>query len=168
MSLKNVKLLVATGLHQQPHQHLTYYWRLKQHASFAKMIGIKNFTEILPRMSRDFLIKFNNSEDTIAAENLLNSFYASKDQIKIFDVDNRDTSLFVELVYPNNIEENDSIYSDDFKLEKFKSYLSFVAIKNGEHNGTGYLASNFDLKLDSKINLKDLKSIIKKVTLSKN
>lgn len=168
MSLKNVKLLVATGLHQQPHQHLTYYWRLREHASFAKMIGIKNVTEILPRMSRDFLIKFNNSEDTIAAENLLNSFYASKDQIKIFDVDNRDTSLFVELVYPNNIEENDSIYSDDFKLEKFKSYLSFVAIKNGEHNGTGYLTSNFDLKLDSKINLKDLKSIIKKVTLSKN
>ena len=40
--------------------------------------------------------------------------------------------------YPNNIEENDSIYSDDFKLEKFKSYLSFVAIKNGEHNGTRY------------------------------
>ena len=84
----------------------------------------------------------------VNAEKLLNSFYASKDDIKIFEVDNRGTSLFVELVYPNDIEDNDSIYSKEsnLKLEKFKSYLAFVAIKNGEHNGIGYVTSNFDLK----------------------
>ena len=56
------------------------------------MIGIKNFTEILPRMSRDFLVKFNNAKDVVNAEKLLNSFYASNDNVKIFEVDNRGTS----------------------------------------------------------------------------
>jgi hypothetical protein len=168
LKLKNVKIIVATGLHQQPHEHLTFYWRLKEHVKFAEKIGVENFSEILPRMSRDFLVKFNNELDAVNAEKLLNSFYASKDDIKIFEVDNRGVSLFVELVYPNDIKDNDSIYSkeSDLKLESFKSYLAFVAIKNGEHNGIGYLTSNFDLKLEKQIKLTDLKSIIKKVALN--
>ena len=167
---KNVKIIIATGLHQQPHEHLTFYWRLKEHVKFADMIGIKNFTEILPRMSRDFLVKFNNEKDAVNAEKLLNSFYASNDNVKIFEVDNRGTSLFVELVYPNDIEDNDSIYSKEsnLKLEKFKSYLAFVAIKNGEHNGIGYVTSNFELNLENRIKLTSLKSIIKKVALNNN
>lgn len=170
LKLKDLKIIIATGLHQQPHEHLTFYWRLKEHLKFAKMIGVEKFTEILPRMSRDFLVKFNNETDVLNAENLLNSFYASKDDIKIFEVDNRGTSLFVELVYPNDIEDNDSIYSKEsnLKLEKFKSNLAFVAIKNGEHNGIGYVTSNFDLKQKEKIELTSLKSIIKKVALSEN
>ena len=170
LKLKNVKIIVATGLHQQPHEHLTFYWRLKEHVKFAEMIGVENFSEILPRMSRDFLVKFNNELDAVNAEKLLNSFYASKDNIKIFEVDNRGSSLFVELVYPNDINDNDSIYSkeSDLKLESFKSYLAFVAIKNGEHNGIGYVTSNFDLKQEEKIELTSLKSIIKKVALSEN
>jgi hypothetical protein len=170
LKLNNVKLIIATGLHQQPHEHLTFYWRLKEHVKFADMIGIKNFTEILPRMSRDFLVKFNNEKDAVNAKKLLNSFYASNDNVKIFEVDNRGTSLFVELVYPNDIEDNDSIYSKEsnLKLEKFKSYLAFVAIKNGEHNGIGYVTSNFDLKQEEKIELTSLKSIIKKVALYEN
>ena len=51
-------------------------------------------------------------------------------------------------------------------MQKFKSYIAFVAIKNGEHNGIGYLTSNFELKLGNQINLTELKSIIKKVALS--
>jgi hypothetical protein len=170
LKLKDVKIIIATGLHQQPHGQLTFYWRLKEHVKFAEKIGIENFTEILPRMSRDFLVKFNNEIDAVNAEKLLNSFYASNDDIKLFEVDNRGTSLFVELVYPNDINESDSIYSKEIelKLGNFKSYLAFVAIKNGEHNGIGYLTSNFDLKLEKQIRLTDLKSIIKKVALSEN
>tara|TARA_B110000977_G_scaffold200555_1_gene291534 strand:+ start:2656 stop:3957 length:1302 start_codon:yes stop_codon:yes gene_type:complete len=167
---KDVKIIIATGLHQQPHENLTFYWRLKEHIKFAEKIGIENFSEILPRMSRDFLVKFNDEIDASNAQKLLNSFYASKDDIKIFEVDNRGESLFVELVYPNDINESDSIYSkiSKFKIESFKSYLSFVAIKNGEHNGIGYLTSNFNMNIEKKINLTDLKSIIKKVALSEN
>jgi hypothetical protein len=167
LKLKGVKLIVATGLHQQPHEHLTFYWRLKEHDKFAKIIGIKNFSEILPRMSRDFLVKFKNEMDANNAEKLLNSFHSSKDDVKLFQVDNRGVSLFVELVYPNDIEEHDSIYSknSDFKLDNFKPYIAFVAIKNGEHNGIGYVTSNFDLNCKSNIKLTELNSIIKKVVL---
>ena len=170
LELKNVRLIVATGLHQQPHENLTFYWRIKDHIEFAELIGIKRFTEILPRMSRDFLVKFNNEIDALNAEKLLNSFFASNDHLKIFNVDNRGTSLFVELTYPNDISDSDSIYSKESKLkiENFKSFVAFVAIKNGEHNGIGYLASNLDLKLKDKIQLTSLKSIIKKVALSEN
>ena len=168
LKTKDVKLVIATGLHQQPHEHLTFYWRLKEHKKFAEMIGIENFSDILPRMSRDFLLTFNNEVDAINAEKLLNSFYASIDDQRIFEVDNRGTSLFVELIYPNDITADASIYSNvsNFKLERFKSYLAFVAIKNGEHNGIGYLASNFDLKLKQQINLTDVKAVIKEVALS--
>ena len=149
LKLKDAKLIIATGLHQRPHHHLTYYWRLKNHAKFAEIIGIEDFADISPRMSRDFLVEFKNEVDCITAENLLNSFFASIDDQKIFAVDNRGTTLFVELIYPNDITEDASIYSNvsNFKLESFKSYLAFVAIKNGEHNGIGYLTANFDLKL---------------------
>ena len=169
LNLNNVKLIIATGLHQQPHKHLTFYWRLKDHVKFAEMIGVENFSEILPRMSRDFLVKFTNENDALNAEITFNSFFASKDDEKIFEVDNRGTSLFVELVYPNNIENNDLIYSkqSNLKLENFKSHIAFVAIKNGEHNGLGYVTSNFDLKLENRIKLTSLKSIIKKVALNK-
>ena len=169
LKTKHVKLVIATGLHQQPHEHLTFYWRLKKHVKFAEMIGIENFSEILPRMSRDFLVKFHNEEDSINAENLLNTFYASLDDCKIFEVDNRGTSLFVELIYSNDITVDASIYSkgSNLKIERFKSYLAFVAIKNGEHNGIGYLTANFALKLKQQINLTDVKAVIKEVALSK-
>lgn len=168
LKIKNLKLIVATGLHQQPHQHLTFYWRLKKHVKFAEMIGIKKFTEILPRMSRDFLVKFNSSQNAIAAENLLNSFFMSSNDVKVFEVDNRGHSLFVELVYPNDILEEDSIYSkqSNYVLNNFKSYVAFVAIKNGEHNGIGYLTSNFKLNISDKIPVTDVKDLIKSTALS--
>lgn len=168
LKIKNIKLIVATGLHQQAHEHLTFYWRLKEHVKFAKMIGIENFLEILPRMSRDFLVKFDNPEDATKAENLLNSFFISKDDVKVFEVDNRGNSLFVELVYPNDINDEDSIYSkqSDYVLNNFKTYIAFVAIKNGEHNEIGYLTSNFKLVTQNKIPITDVKDLIKTIALN--
>ena len=168
LKIKNLKLIIATGLHQQPHENVTFYWRIKKHKEFLNKIGVTNIIEINPRMSRDFLIKFNTTNDALNAEELLNSFFSTKDEIKIFNVDNRGRSLFVELVYPNNIEENDSIYSkaNNLRIDNFKSYLAFVAIKNGEHNGIGYLTSNFKLKIKNPVRLEKLKSIIKNVVYS--
>lgn len=165
--LKNVKLLVATGLHQMPHKKLTFYWRLKQHVKFAKTIGIRNIKEILPRMSRDFLITFNNKYDSQKAKILLESFRFSVNNMRVFAVDNRGESLFVELIYANDIQSSDSIYSSQYNIDvqNFKSYISFVAIKNGEHNGTGYLCSNYNLECGDKIPLKYLNKIIKNTAL---
>lgn len=151
------KVIVLTGLHQQPHEHMTYYWRIKEHESFLKKIGVDNFSNLLPRMSRDFLVEFDTAEQAKSAEKVLNSFSAKDDGIKIFNVDNRGDSLFVELVYPNNIGEEFSITSEIIgDVDNFKKYIAFVAIKNGEHNGIGFLTSNFDLGLEEEIELKDV------------
>jgi hypothetical protein len=139
-------IYLATGLHQRPHEHLTYYWRLKNHAAFMKRIGIEDYTELLPRMSRDFLVKFATPEAAQKASQQLASFEMTKDGEKIFEVDNRGNSLFVELVYPNDMDDQMSITNGQLTAEAFKQFVSFVAIKNGEHDGTGYLLSNNGLQ----------------------
>ena len=157
-------LILATGLHQNPHEHVTYYWRLNEHESFLKKIGIDYFSSVLPRMSRDFLVEFGTEKEAIAAEKLLTSYKVTTDNGQVFKVDNRGKSLFVELIYDNEVTESTAIHSEqnDIKVENFKKYIAFVAIKNGEHNGIGYLLTT-GKKIDTKvIPLKEVKGIIKK------
>ena len=169
LKLQNIKIVIATGLHQQPHKHLTFYWRIRHLEKFSQMVGVKNFIQISPRMSRDFLIEFSNDSDSKIADELLNSYYAKSDDQKIFKIDNRGTSLFVELIYSNDISDVDAIYSKTTNqvLEGFKSYVSFVAIKNGEHNGIGYVTSNVNLKLKNQIPITQLYNIITDITVKK-
>lgn len=138
MSVLGARLIVATGLHQKPHKHVTFYWRLKEHEQFLKEIGIDNYTEVIPRMSRDFLINFDSEQKAQSAMEVLETFKAENDEIGIFTIDNRGCSLFVELTYPNDIEEEFNIKGDKV-IQNFKKYIAFVAIKNGEHHGTGYI-----------------------------
>ncbi|NJC28004.1 hypothetical protein [Neolewinella antarctica] len=148
------KLIVLTGLHQKPHECVTFYWRLNEHRAFMKRIGIDNFTKLLPRMSRDFLIEFDTEDDTKKAERILGFLRSTNDGVNIFTVDNRGKSIFVEMTYPNDIDDAFSIVSDSIGTVKaFKTYISFVAIKNGEHTGIGYVTSNFDLQLADSIAL---------------
>lgn len=159
------RIIIATGLHQQPHKHMTFYWRINKHAEFLKKIGVVNFIEVIPRMSRDFLVNFDSKDSAKIAEQRIKSFVFKKDLKEIFSVDNRGESLFVELIYPDNIIHGDSILSKilNIEIENFKSFISFVAIKNGEHNGTGYLTSSFDLELKkNKIELTQIRGIIEK------
>ena len=90
-------------------------------------------------MSIDFLIKFSNSSDSKKAEDLLNSFYMKSDNLKIFNVDNRSDSLFVELVYPNYLNEQDSIYSNDTKIEISNFYKIIYMMKIKLHIKEEYL-----------------------------
>ncbi len=133
-----VRLIIATGLHQKPHNHLTYYWRIKEHKKFMEMIGITNYLNVIPRMSRDFLIEFETQSLATEAQEKLETYTSENDGLNIFSVDNRGKSLFVELTYPNEIEDGFNIKGDKL-ISDFKQYISFVAIKNGEHDGIGYL-----------------------------
>jgi len=165
---KDLKIFIATGLHQRPHQKITFYWRLKDHAQFMNAIGVNDYAEILPRMSRDFLVNFNNSDAAKNAETILESFVSTSDQQKIFNIDNRGDSLFVELVYPNDIKTGHAIYSKliNKEISDFKPFVSFVAIKNGEHDGIGYLTSNIPMQVADEIALKEVKDILVAETLS--
>ena len=52
LKLKDVKLVIATGLHQQAHEYLTFYWRLKEHIRFLEMIGIKSLQKFCKNVER--------------------------------------------------------------------------------------------------------------------
>lgn len=167
----DTNLLLATGLHQQPHNNLTFYWRINKHKEFAQKLKLEGVDQVLPRMSRDFLIEFNSLENASKGEQILNSFVMDKDQSKVFNVDNRGKSLFIELIYSSEIIEGDSISSinSDLEINNFKKLISFVAIKNGEHNGIGYFAYNpkkIKTLIPSKIELKEIRGIIENSVFS--
>ncbi|MBL7771485.1 MAG: hypothetical protein JNM95_01335 [Chitinophagaceae bacterium] len=139
----NVRLFVCTGLHQQPHEKLTFYWRLKEHAQNLRDMGVENMKEVLPRMSRDVLIEFISEDQAQKAQQVLESYKVNQSEV-VFQVDNRGRSLFVELVYPNDIKDNVSMHSSlTGKSLLLKPMVAFVAIKNGEHNGEGYFVDTF-------------------------
>jgi hypothetical protein len=139
LDLPNIRLFIATGLHQNPHNHITYYWRLKNHAQSLKELGVLDFSEVIPRMSRDFLIKFDTDEQAKKAEIVLSSYLSLEEQMQIFTIDNRGKSLFIELTYDNDVSQTTEIKSNITSIQlNLKPLVSFVAIKNGEHNGIGY------------------------------
>ncbi|MCY7290754.1 MAG: alkaline phosphatase family protein [Ferruginibacter sp.] len=131
-------MFVATGLHQKPHLHTTFYWRLKNHEEFLKLAGITSFKAVIPRMSRDFLIECNSNAEAATVQAVAESVTANG--INVFTVDNRGTSLFVELTYDEDVKEGTTIAvnNNNTSIDLHK-YVSFVAIKNGEHDGIGYL-----------------------------
>ena len=55
-------IIFATALSQIPYIKLKYYYRLKNHEKFLKDQDIK-FKKVYPRMTRDFLICFENNND---------------------------------------------------------------------------------------------------------
>jgi hypothetical protein len=137
LKLPNVRLVLATGLSQQAHEELTFYWRLKEHAKFLQLMGINDFTAVHPRMSRDFLVEFADSTAAEQAKQKLLSCHAL-DKTPIFSVDNRGKSLFVELTYPHDITQDMQIIANATVIPHFRNFVAFVALKNGEHNAVGY------------------------------
>jgi hypothetical protein len=131
-------LIIATGLTQRPYDRVKYYYRLRDHEQFLREIGIR-FARIAPRMTRDFLIEFDDATAAESAERQLASVKVKGDGLSLFgEIDNRGTSLFVTLTYPNEITETTELEGDAARV-KLASHVVFVAIKNGMHESHGYL-----------------------------
>jgi len=147
------QLLISTGLRQVPYNMAQFYYRLKNHRSFLNKIGV-SFVKVLPRMTRDFEIIFNNKENLNNAKDILKNIRSKRDNFSIFsEIEERDKSLFVVLTYPNEVKKDDvMIVNDNLELNFFKE-LVFVAIKNGMHDTKGYVFcssnANFNLPKDS-------------------
>lgn len=131
------RLMLATGLHQDPHKELAFYWRLKNHAEFLELAQIQ-FDRVEPRMSRDFVVYCSNPEQAIVAEYMLKQI-RSVDGTELFDVDNRGDSLFVMLTWAHDITDSFEYLVGNETKRNFRDQVAFVAIKNGAHNGIGYL-----------------------------
>ena len=152
IKLKDTRLIVSTGLQQVPYEQPAFYWRLKDHDMFLSRIGIK-FSRVQPRMTRDFLLEFDNYQDLSNAKSLL-SKVESQDGEKIFkELDDRGNDLFVSLTYDKEIKDDFSLYLNGTEYQNFRNDIAFVAIKNGHHHGTGYYLDSFNSPKDSKDNL---------------
>ena len=133
----SARIILATGLHQNPHDHLTFYWRLKDHAGFLRKAGVP-FARVEPRMSRDFVVFCTDAEQAAAAERRLLAV-RSLDGEPLFTVDNRGDSLWVEFVWQHDIPADFAARVDNQPIEGLREYVAFVAIKNGEHDPIGYV-----------------------------
>ena len=127
-------IIIATGLQQVPYSEEKFYYRLCDHEAFLKKINLPSF-EVVPRMTRDFLINFTTTADTQLAKKKLEAI--TLNSIPFFgEIDNRGTSLFVTLTYPGKINKNDRIEVSN-EIVKIFDHVAFVAIKNGMHDPTG-------------------------------
>ena len=137
-------LILATGLRQVPYPHPTFYYRLRNHKKFLKAFGIIPVA-IIPRMTRDFLLEFNDAEAAERAQQVLELIVSSTDGVHLFkEIENRGHSLFVTLTYPNEILD-DTMAVGSTRRVSLKGQTVFVAIKNGMHDAQGYVYCQGDV-----------------------
>lgn len=136
-SRNDTDVVLATGLAQKPYERIKFYYRLNNHTDFLRALGIKFFA-VYPRMTRDFLIEFQDAEESLAAQKVLASIRVDDEGDSLFgEIDNRGSSLFVTLTYPQEITPTTQYRLHDQKLPLMPE-VSFVAIKNGMHQEEGF------------------------------
>lgn len=130
-------ILIATGLSQIPHIENTFYYKLTNHKEFLDILGV-DFNKVETRMSRDFVVFFDNLENCKICEEKLKDINILNKK-KIFEFDNRGLSIFISLVFDEEILIDTLIDIGGNKNIKLKKYVNFVAIKNGKHSPKGFL-----------------------------
>lgn len=138
-SLPGYRVLLVTGLHQDPYPNPIFYWRLRRHSSLLQRLGCR-FARVEPRMSRDFLVLFDNRQDLEDSMTILNA--ARIDGQAAFRVEDRGTDIFVELIYSRDIAEGAALTSGATNIQEFRGEVFFVALKNGHHNSIGYFSDS--------------------------
>lgn len=137
LSLKDTEVIIVTGLAQKPYDRIKYYYRLKDHADFLNSVGIQ-YRNVMPRMTRDFLVEFDSVEQAAAAQEKLSNIVVTSDGEQLFgEIDNRGDSLFATLTYPHEISEAATVVVEGATVQ-IKPYTAFVAIKNGMHQEEGF------------------------------
>jgi hypothetical protein len=153
------RLLIATGLHQNAHLSCEFYWRLRNHAEFLRRCQIE-FSDVIPRMSRDFLITFDNPDSALTAQVRLMTV-CSMDGTPLFEVDNRGNDLFVTLTWPHDVPKGFVYLCAGQPQFGLRDDVAFVAIKNGHHNSIGYLIDTHkSTSSPTSISLTDIPNIV--------
>ena len=158
---KSFDLVIYTGLNQIPNKKPTYYYRLKNHDEFFNMFKIK-YKKIYPRMSRDFLIEFDDLDSSKKCLSILENIKTDNKENIFDEIDYRGKSIFVTLTYSKLIDQEIFISFKNIRY-KFYNLVDFVAIKNGIHDEKGYLfCSNKVEKYIPKkdLNVRDMHNII--------
>ena len=113
-------------------------------------------------MSRDFIVKFSDNHNRDKAYEILKKIKINEEPF--FGVlDLRDRSIFISLTYSKEITKNDMIIINDKNLRAFEQVV-FVALKNGYHNGNGFLFATGKIKEEfdkiKSIKIQDIKNKI--------
>ena len=149
-------ILIATGLRQITYDTNKFYYRLKYHKIFFSKFGL-NIVNVQELMSRDFILTFKSNEECLKSLQIISNIHTNEDK-KIFgDFDVRQDKLFLTLTFSEEII-NQSILHQNDKIE-LREYVDFVAIKNGMHDGKGYIYSS-NLKKPDLIEIHKIKEII--------
>ncbi|MEC8210891.1 MAG: hypothetical protein VX054_04455 [Pseudomonadota bacterium] len=155
------RIMIATGLTQDPVERPIYYWRLKDHMDCMKAFGVQ-CADIIPLMSRDFVMNFDDAARADTAEVQLGKV-TDEAKKRIFEIDNRGTSLFVSLIFNDAINSETKILIEGKPFSGFDEMVAFVAIKNGHHNSTGFFLDTSETKTTAIDNFK-LEDIPKKIS----
>lgn len=156
---KDYDLMIATGLRQIPYDRIKYYYRLKNHNEFLKKISVK-FKDVIPKMSRDFLVFFDDQESTNKAEKIFNQIN-ELNKMQIFYTDKRNNSIFVTLTINDQISDKYEIMVNKDNRINLNNYVNFIAIKNGMHDQKGYFYSNSEhFYLNNNDHVKNIHNLI--------
>ena len=137
--IPHARHIIATGLSQKPYEKPVFYYRLADHASFLNFLDI-DYVSVEPRMTRDFLIRFGDDAARDRAVEKLTAL--TIDGVALFgQLDKRPNEVFVTMDYPREISSDTVLDANEFLDKSFKleEYVNFVAIKNGEHQGKGFV-----------------------------
>ena len=172
----NGRVIVATALHQNPHERETYYYRIDNHENFLKRIGIE-YIDTYNLMTEDFVLCFENEKLALEAEQkILNVETINAEEIfyietadceirtlnkgsKIFHTENRGKDIYVQLKpVAALIPVETKIKSSDVIIDNFGQLVTLAQVKNTHHHGVGYYSDTGFLKgeLPDSFPLKDL------------
>ena len=152
----DVRLMLLTGLHQEPHERTTYYYRLNNLSDFLQRLGL-SFLHASPLMTEDFVVCFADQHEAKRAERQLAQiqtvsepelFYRetgdSPDRTlqtapQIFHIENRGNDLYVQLKPTCRALYNGmTLQNGDMVIESFETMASLAQYKNTHHVGIGY------------------------------
>lgn len=136
LRLRDTELLVVTGLSQRPFTDVKYMYRPRDHAGLLQLLGIKR-GEVVPRMTSDFVIKFNTVAEADHAAKRLTSVKVNNSTPLFGHIDNRGRELFVMMDYPHYVDDETTIEVNGTSVS-LASLVVFVCIKNGEHQSRGF------------------------------
>lgn len=163
MANLGTQLVVATGLSQKPYDRLKFYYRLSGHADFLRTCGV-TFAGVSPLMTRDFVVSFANQSDATSAFKILGSLAHKSTGKKLFgDFQAKEDSLFLSLVYPDEILPDDEFVLEDGSAHNLGRQVDFVALKNGMHatEGVCYFSQNDKFKApDKPVDVKQLHNLV--------
>ena len=175
-SIDNGRVIVATALHQDPHERETYYYRLDNHQSFLQRIGI-NYSSTYNLMTEDFVLCFDNEQLALEAEQKIlevctidtqEIFYVEtadkavrtlNKSAQIFHTENRGKDIYIQLKPVSALIPKDAkVKSDNVVIGDFGELVSLAQVKNTHHHGIGYYSDTGFNKgeLPASFPLKDL------------